>query len=243
MLITARSIEEGAILCIDKPLEWTSHDVVARLRHPLRKFTGNKKLKVGHAGTLDPLATGLLLVLTGKATKQAEMMQNLEKEYTGTITLGGTTESYDLETAVQNEKPTAAISDTDIMEAAAYFTCTYWQTPPAHSSVKIDGKPSYTYAREGEVKEIKKREVHIYRFEILSIRMPVISFRVQCSKGTYIRSLAHDFGAHLQCGGYLSSLRRTHIGNYSVEGAYTLETLLQELQLPGNTDDHSTGND
>jgi len=232
--ISAESIQEGQFLLLNKPLRWTSHDVIARIRGPLKSFTGNKKLKVGHAGTLDPLATGLLIVLTGKATKQADVMQGLDKEYTGTITLGGITASYDLETPVMEQRHTVYITEEMLHAAAAHFTAPMMQLPPVHSSVKIQGKPAYTYAREGEELRMRPRPVEIYTFEITAVRMPEVDFRVACSKGTYIRSLAHDFGQHLGCGGYLSALCRTRIGDHDLRDAIELDALLDIIRQEKN---------
>lgn len=233
--ISAESIQQGQFLLLNKPLRWTSHDVIARLRGPLKSFTGNKKLKVGHAGTLDPLATGLLIVLTGKATKQADAMQGLHKEYTGTITLGGITASYDLETPVVDHQYTGHITDDMLQQAARHFTAPIMQLPPAHSSVKIQGKPAYTYAREGEDLRMRPRPIEIYSFEITAVRMPEVDFSVACSKGTYIRSLAHDFGQYLRCGAYLSALCRTRIGTYDLCDAIELDAMLDMIRHKRNT--------
>lgn len=230
MHITPESIQEGQFLLINKPLHWTSHDVIARLRGPLKSFTGNRKLKVGHAGTLDPLATGLLIVLTGKATKRAEETQGLNKVYSGTLTLGGITESYDLETPVLNPLPFAHITEAEIQAAAQSFTGELQQYPPKHSSVKIEGKPAYVYAREGEEKAMRPRTIEVFSFDITGIQLPDIHFRIACSKGTYIRSLAHDFGQHLGCGGYLSALCRDQIGTYHLENAMELADVLSIIK-------------
>ncbi len=230
MHITPESIQEGQFLLINKPLHWTSHDVIARLRGPLKSFTGNRKLKVGHAGTLDPLATGLLIVLTGKATKRAEETQGLNKVYSGTLTLGGITESYDLETPVLNPLPFAHITEAEIQAAAQTFTGELQQYPPKHSSVKIEGKPAYVYAREGEEKAMRPRTIEVFSFDITGIQLPDIHFRIACSKGTYIRSLAHDFGQHLGCGGYLSALCRDQIGTYHLENAMELADVLSIIK-------------
>lgn len=215
----------GEVLLIDKPSEWTSFDVVNKIRHMLRFHFGIKKIKVGHAGTLDPLATGLLLVCTGKATKQIHEFTGLDKEYTGTIYLGATTPSYDLETDVDTKFDTAHITTDMIRDTALAFTGTIKQVPPAYSAVKVDGKRAYLKARENQKIEIPEREVNIYDFEILGTDLPEIDFRVACSKGTYIRSLAHDFGKSLQSGAYLKSLRRTKIGHYHVYDAVSIAQL------------------
>lgn len=232
MHLTPESIQEGQFLLVNKPLNWTSHDVIARLRGPLKSFTGNRALKVGHAGTLDPLATGLLIVLTGKATKRAEETQGLNKVYSGTLTLGGITESYDLETPVLNPMPFSHITDAEIQATAHNFTGELLQYPPKHSSVKIDGKPAYVYAREGEEKAMRPRTVEVFTFEITGIALPHIHFRIACSKGTYIRSLAHDFGQHLKCGGYLSALCREQIGEYHLRDAAELSAILDSIKPP-----------
>lgn len=239
MQITPESIQEGQFLLVNKPLRWTSHDVIARLRGPLKSYTGNRKLKVGHAGTLDPLASGLLIVLTGKATKRAEETQLLDKTYSGTITLGGITESYDLETPVTAHAPFAHLQSEQIREAAQHFTGSLEQYPPKHSSVKIEGKPAYFYAREGEEKAMRPRTVSIYAFEVTNIALPDVHFRVTCSKGTYIRSLAHDFGQYLGCGGYLSALCREQIGSFHLRDAMELPDLLVLIKK----DKHSTDPD
>lgn len=238
MHITPESIQDGQFILLNKPLRWTSHDVIARLRGPLKSYTGNRKLKVGHAGTLDPLATGLLIVLTGKATKRAEETQGLNKSYSGTITLGGITESYDLETPVTHQQPFAHITEAEIHQAAQHFTGELQQYPPKHSSVKIDGKPSYVYAREGEEKAMRPRIVEVFAFEITGIQLPEIHFRIACSKGTYIRSLAHDFGQYLKCGGYLSALCRNQIGDFQLADAMEISAFLDMLKENKNDTDN-----
>lgn len=210
---------EGRVILIDKPLEWTSFQVVNKIRWYIRKKLNIKKIKVGHAGTLDPLATGLLVICTGKFTKRIEQYQGQTKEYTGTITLGATTPSFDMETDVDNTYPTAHISDALVLETVSQFVGDIQQAPPIFSALKRDGKRLYELAREGKSVEINKRAVSIYEFEITKVEIPQVSFRVVCSKGTYIRSLANDFGAALKSGGYLSSLRRTKIGELHVEKA------------------------
>lgn len=234
-MFTPEEIIEGKFILLNKPMSWTSHDVVARLRGPLKHFTSNKKLKVGHAGTLDPLATGLLIMLTGKATKRADETQNLDKEYTGTITLGGITESYDRESPVMEIKPVDHITEDDIYAAAKHLTGAYLQLPPVHSSIKIQGRPAYSYAREGEEMKMRPRPIEIFALEITAIRMPEVDFRVHCSKGTYIRSLAHDLGQHLGCGGYLSALCRTRIGTFNLADAYDINEVIQFLKEANNT--------
>ena len=217
---------EGEMLLIDKPLTWTSFDVVGKVRNSLKPL----KLKVGHAGTLDPLATGLLIVCTGKLTKKIDSYQAEDKEYTGTITLGGTTPSYDLETAIEEVFPIEHITEQMIFEAAKTFEGDIQQFPPAHSAIKINGERVYEKARRGEDVEIKSRQVRINSFAIEKIELPNVYFRISCSKGTYIRSLAHDFGKVLHSGSHLSSLRRTKSGDYKVENAWNLEQLIAEIK-------------
>lgn len=216
---TKEDFLNGQLLLIDKPLGWSSFQAVNKLKWAIRKKFSLKKIKIGHAGTLDPLATGLLLVCTGKFTKTINGLQGQIKEYTGTITLGGTTASYDLETEIDATFPIHHISDDMIYAAADKFMGEIEQTPPVFSALKKDGKRLYEYAREGKKVEIKKRLVTISEFEITSIELPEVKFRVVCSKGTYIRSLANDFGEVLNSGGHLSELRRTKIGDYNVNKA------------------------
>ena len=230
-MFTAEELVTGKIILIDKPLHWTSHDVVAKVRIPIKIFCRDRKMKIGHAGTLDPLATGLLILLTGKATKQTESLQGLEKEYTGTITLGATTPSYDAETAVDATFPIQHITPELIHETAKSFLGVQEQIPPIYSSVQVDGIRAYNYAREGETVKLKARTVELFRFEITAIRMPEIDFIVHCSKGTYIRSLAHDFGKAIGSGGYLTSLRRTKVGDFDIQDALSLETMLASVKI------------
>ncbi|MGB7842007.1 MAG: tRNA pseudouridine(55) synthase TruB [Salinimicrobium sp.] len=218
----------GKILLFDKPLEWTSFQLVNKVRWLIRKNFKIKKIKVGHAGTLDPLATGLLIICTGKATKQIESLQGQEKEYTGTFTLGATTPSYDLETEVDQTYPTEHLSEEKIREATNAFLGEIDQYPPIFSALKKDGKRLYEYARSGQEVEVSARKVHISEFEITDISLPKVAFRVVCSKGTYIRSLAHDFGKQLESGAHLSSLRRTRIGEYRIENAHSIDSFVNE---------------
>ncbi|MPM15383.1 tRNA pseudouridine synthase B [bioreactor metagenome] len=208
----------GEILLFDKPYTWTSFDVVNLIKNCLKKSLP-ESVKVGHAGTLDPLATGLLIVLTGKKTREMEVIQAQEKEYTGTFTLGATTASYDREKEVDKTYSIEHITEKMIHDAAKSFIGEIMQLPPEHSAVKIDGKRAYEYARKGKPVEIKARPVQIRGFEITRIELPEVDFRVSCSKGTYIRSLARDFGEALNSGAYLSSLCRTRIGDYQVGDA------------------------
>ena len=222
--ITSTYFTEGQILLVDKPFEWSSFQAVNALKWSIRKkFNLTKKFKIGHAGTLDPLATGLLLICTGKFTKKIPELQGQKKEYTGTIRLGATTPSYDLETAIDATYDTAHITPALIETTSKQFLGRILQYPPVFSAIRKDGKRLYEYARKGEKVEIKAREIEVYTFEITAINMPDVSFRVVCSKGTYIRSLAHDLGKALKSGGHLTSLRRTKIGDFDVNKAKTPE--------------------
>ncbi len=216
---TLEDYKEGKILLIDKPLNWTSFQVVNKIRWLIKQKFQIKKIKVGHAGTLDPLATGLLILCTGKFTKKIETYQAQIKEYTGTITLGGTTPSYDLESEIDQIFDISEITSEEIKGATQQFIGKIQQQPPIFSALKKDGKRLYEYARAGEEVEIPTRTIHISEFEITNIEMPNVEFRVVCSKGTYIRSLAHDFGKALNNGAHLSALRRTKIGDFSVADA------------------------
>ena len=207
--------ENGEILLIDKPYQWTSHQVVHHVRKSIHDFLG-RKVKTGHAGTLDPLATGVLIILTGKMTKKMEVFQQMSKEYSGIFTLGATTASYDLETKIEKEYPTSHITDEMINAASEHFTGRITQTPPVYSAVKIKGRRAYDYARSGEEVKIKTREVDVYKFEISKIDLPEVEFIIKCSKGTYIRSIAKDFGNYLSSGAYLSSLCRNAIGEHKI---------------------------
>jgi len=217
--MTADEFQNGKILLIDKPLNWTSFQAVNKLRWEIRQAFKIKKIKVGHAGTLDPLATGLLIICTGKMTKQINTFQGQNKEYTGTIVLGSTTPSYDLETDIDKTFPTEHISKDLIYKATTDFLGEIEQLPPVFSALKKDGKRLYEYARAGENVKINSRRVRISEFEITGIDNLTVNFRVVCSKGTYIRSLAHDFGKALNSGAHLSALRRTKIGDFDVNNA------------------------
>ncbi|MDG1790108.1 MAG: tRNA pseudouridine(55) synthase TruB [Flavobacteriaceae bacterium] len=216
---TLESYKEGTVLLIDKPLNWTSFQVVNKIRWLIKQQFNIKKIKVGHAGTLDPLATGLLILCTGKFTKKIETYQAQVKEYTGTITLGATTPSYDLESEIDEKFDISGISETDILKNTQQFLGKIQQQPPIFSALKQNGKRLYEYAREGSKIEIPSRAVTITEFEITKIELPCIEFRIVCGKGTYIRSLAHDFGKSLNNGAHLSSLRRTKIGEFRVQDA------------------------
>jgi tRNA pseudouridine55 synthase len=228
--MTAEDYQNGQFLLIDKPLNWTSFQVVNKLRWEIRQRYSIKKIKVGHAGTLDPLATGLLILCTGKFTKKIETYQAQEKEYTGTITVGGTTPSYDLETEINEFFPIDHITETLIKETTQQFLGEIDQKPPIFSALKKDGRKLYEIARAGETVEIKTRKITISEFEITNVNLPHIDFRVVCSKGTYIRSLAYDFGKALNSGGHLSALRRTKIGNYSVEDSESIGGFIERLK-------------
>ncbi|WP_025664429.1 tRNA pseudouridine(55) synthase TruB [Aquimarina megaterium] len=228
-MLTEQNYKDGQVLLIDKPLQWTSFQVVNKLRWLIRKNFGIKKIKVGHAGTLDPLATGLLLICTGKYTKRIQEFQGQAKEYTGTILLGATTPSYDLETEIDQTFPVDHISEEIIHKTTSLFIGEIEQYPPIFSALKKDGKRLYEYAREGETVEINSRKINITEFEITNIKFPEVEFRVVCSKGTYIRSLAHDFGKALNSGAHLTVLRRTKIGSFSVEDATTIESFENQL--------------
>lgn len=217
--MTLEEIKEGQVLLIDKPLEWTSFQVVNKIRWHIRKKFNIKKIKVGHAGTLDPLASGLLILCTGKFTKKIETYQGQVKEYTGEITLGAATPSYDMETEINETFPTEHITSEVIHKTTQQFIGEIAQKPPIFSALKKDGKRLYELAREGKETEIKARNIQIHEFEITKIEGNKVQFRVVCSKGTYIRSLAYDFGKALNSGGYLSELRRTKIGDFSVHNA------------------------
>lgn len=232
---TKEDFLEGQILLIDKPLEWSSFQAVNALKWAIRKKFGLKKIKIGHAGTLDPLATGLLIICTGKFTKKIPELQGQVKEYTGTFTLGATTPSYDMETEVNQTFPTEHITDDAINEATKQFLGEIEQVPPIFSALKKDGKRLYELAREGKQVEIKSRKIEILEFEITRIARPEVDFRVVCSKGTYIRSLAHDFGKALGSGAYLSELRRTKIGDFNVNNATSPHTFREELGVNTST--------
>lgn len=218
------TFEEGQVLLIDKPLQWTSFDVIRKIRNLI------KIKKVGHAGTLDPLATGLLIVCTGKFTKRINEYMAKEKEYTGTFTLGATTPTYDLESEPENFKPFEGLSAESIIDATIQFTGEILQIPPAHSAIKVDGKRVYELARQGKEVKLEPRKLFISEFSITKIELPVVYFKVVCSTGTYIRSLANDFGAALGCGAYLSSLCRTRIGEFSLQSAQSIVEFEEKIK-------------
>ena len=220
---------EGYVAVIDKPYEWTSADVVRKIKFQLRKC-GYPKIKIGHAGTLDPLATGILLVCIGRATKQVEALQAEEKEYFAELMLGATTPSGDMEHEVDNTYPTEHITREMVEEALKSLTGEREQLPPLYSAKKVQGVRAYEFARAGEEIELKKALIHIYELELVEYDMPRIKIRVRCSKGTYIRSLAFEIGEALQSGAYLSSLRRTRSGGFTVEKSHTLEDFMEKLR-------------
>ena len=217
-------LNAGAVILVDKPLRWTSFDVINKLRRPLNA-------KLGHAGTLDPLATGLLIVCTGKMTKQIETFQRQPKEYTGIIRLGATTSTYDLESEPEDFKVWEGITEEALQKATEQFTGDILQTPPIHSAIKKNGKRAYELARAGKEIKLEPRPVTITAFELTKTELPEVHFRVACSTGTYIRSLAHDYGQALGCGGYLQELRRTKIGDFNVADAPGVDEWLDYFKL------------
>ncbi len=223
---------EGEVLLINKPYKWTSFDVVGKIRNAFKPL----KLKVGHAGTLDPLATGLLILCTGKLTKQIDNFQAEEKEYTGTFTIGATTPSYDLETEIDQTFSLSGLTDEKIIAATRQFIGDLEQFPPSYSAIKVNGERLYVKARLGEEVVLQARKVSIKEFEITGINLPEIYFRVVCSKGTYIRSLAHDFGKALNNGAHLSSLERTRSGNFMLNDAFEVMELVNHVrEIKNNT--------
>ena len=228
-MLSAEDYLSGQVLLIDKPLHWTSFQVVNKLRWEIRQTFKLKKIKVGHAGTLDPLATGLLIICTGKMTKEIDTFQGQIKEYTGTLALGATTPSFDLETEINETFSTNHITEDLIKETTKQFIGDIQQVPPVFSALKKDGKRLYEFARAGEDVEINSRAVSIQEFEITKIDGLNINFRVICSKGTYIRSLANDFGKALQSGAHLSALRRTKIGDFHVDNGMSIETFIKNI--------------
>ena len=221
--------EQGEVILIDKPYQWTSFDVVAKLRSLIRTHQQIKKIKIGHAGTLDPLATGLLIICTGKFTKRIDEFQGLEKEYTGTFRIGATTPSFDLEKEIDNKLPYEHITGEQISKAAEKLTGTYEQAPPVFSARKIAGRRAYKYARQDQEVEITPRVVTVSGFEITRVNLPYLCFRISCSKGTYIRSIARDLGVILGCGAHLTELCRTRIGSYHLRDAWEMENINQKL--------------
>ena len=232
--------QKGEILVFDKPLDWTSFDLVHKVRYIICKSLKIKKLKVGHAGTLDPKATGILVLCTGKATSKIETLQADEKEYVATLKLGATTPSYDLESTEDRQFETSHISNDILIEVLKKFIGTIEQVPPDYSAIKIDGKRAYEYARKGISIEIKPKILEITEIEVLSFSLPEVKLRIVCGKGTYIRALARDIGEALQSGAYLTGLRRTRVGNFSLEQVIDLDEFLKrklsntEIQVISN---------
>jgi tRNA pseudouridine55 synthase len=221
---------EGEILFVNKPLNWTSFDLVSKLRWKIRKTLHIKKLKVGHAGTLDPLATGVMILCTGKATKQIESYQSQTKEYIATLELGATTSSFDLEKPVDATYPTEHITRELINEIIPHFKGEILQVPPVYSAVKVDGKRAYDYARDGQTVELKAKLLVIDEIEVLDFSLPILKIRVVCSKGTYIRALARDIGEALKSGAYLTALERTRIGDIRIENCWEIENLIAHTE-------------
>jgi tRNA pseudouridine55 synthase len=221
----------GEVLLFDKYFDWTSFDLVQRVRNTLCKKTGIKKMKVGHAGTLDPLATGLMILCTGKATKQIESLQLQEKEYIAILKLGATTPSFDMETEEDSKSDFSNVTKELLLATLKKFEGEKEQVPPVFSAVKVKGKRAFEYARNGESLKLQPRKVVISEIELLSFQLPKVIIRVVCSKGTYIRSLARDLGAELRCGAYLTGLQRTRIGDFKIENAMTIEYFTENLNL------------
>lgn len=230
-VFSAEDFKNGQTLLFDKPYKWTSFQVVNKVRWLIKSHYGIRKIKVGHAGTLDPLATGLLLICTGKFTKRIQGYQEHIKEYTGTLTVGATTPSYDLETEIDQRFPTAHLTPELLREKTALFTGDIQQYPPVFSALRKNGKRLYEYARAGEEVQVKPRSIHIEAFELIDFRLPEVDFRVVCSKGTYVRSLAYDFGKAVDSGAHLSALRRTRIGDFHVDQALHIEAFEERLTM------------
>lgn len=228
-MLTGEDFKNGQVLLINKPLKWTSFQVVNKLRWNIRQKFNLGKIKVGHAGTLDPLATGLLIICTGNFTKKIDEYQAQVKEYTGEITLGETTPSYDLETEIDETFPVNHITSELIHKTAKQFVGEIEQIPPMFSAIKMAGVRLYDLARQGKTREITPRKITVETFEITNINLPKVQFRIVCSKGTYIRSLAYDFGKALNSGGHLSQLRRTKIGDFDVKDAFEIEDFIANL--------------
>lgn len=229
-VINIQALRDGMLLLVDKPLDWTSFDVVAKLRGVMKRKLSIRKYKIGHAGTLDPLATGLLIICTGKLTKTLAHYQNQTKEYTGVITLGATTPSFDTETPIDTHFPVEHITEDDMDQARKKLLGTIIQNIPIYSAVKVDGQRMYQLARKGEPVKIKSREVEVHSFDIDKNDFPDLRFNISVSKGTYIRAIADDFGRLVESGGYLTELRRTKIGEYSVADAWSVDHLVTAIQ-------------
>ncbi|HNY58989.1 MAG TPA: tRNA pseudouridine(55) synthase TruB [Bacteroidales bacterium] len=226
------NFEEGEVLLINKELDWTSFDVVNSIKAFLKYELGIKKIKIGHAGTLDPKATGLMIICTGKQTKSIEKYQSLDKEYTGSFTLGQTTPSWDTETTPNQNFPIDHITEKMIYDITNRFIGTIWQRPPSYSAIWIDGRRAYKIARKDNKFKLEPRQVEISEFEIVSVKIPQVNFRIRCSKGTYIRALANDFGKALNSGAYLSSLCRSAIGHFKLEEALSINEFKERYKNP-----------
>ena len=224
------SFIEGKLLLINKPVGWTSFQVVNKIRWLIKSTFDIKKIKVGHAGTLDPLAQGLLIICTGKLTKKIEEFQNAKKGYSGTFFMGATTPSYDLETQIDSKSSIKNINIEKLKLVSKKFLGISQQTPPIFSAIKVNGKKLYDYARKGESVKIKKREINIFKFNLKNINLPLIGFEIECSKGTYIRSIANDFGKELKVGAYLHKLIRTSIGGFQLEDALEIKDLEMKIK-------------
>lgn len=232
---SVEDIVNGGIMLIDKPYEWTSFDVVGKLKWFLRRYGKAPKFKIGHAGTLDPLATGLLVICTGRCTKMIDAIMSGEKEYTGTIFLGKTTPSFDLETQPEGDYSIEHVDEAALVRVAASFLGEQMQTPPVYSAKQIDGKRAYEAARAGIEVKMRQALVTVHAFEITRVKLPEVDFRIRCSKGTYIRTIAHEFGQRLNSGSYLKALRRTESAPFRVEDAVTVDEMLDRLRGMTNT--------
>jgi tRNA pseudouridine55 synthase len=226
----ALDFQAGEVMLVNKPLHWTSFDVVNKLRYELKQKLGIKKIKVGHAGTLDPLADGLLILCTGKKTKEIESFMGLEKKYSGTITLGSTTPSYDLETEINNTFPLDKITEDQVKTEVKKMVGTFAQQPPIFSAKKVKGKKAYDLARAGKEVKLEPKIITIHSFELPQIELPLVHFEITCSKGTYIRSIAHDLGKNLDNGGHLSALRREKIGSFDLKDAHSVAEWVEIIQ-------------
>jgi tRNA pseudouridine55 synthase len=221
----------GEVLLFNKDLLWTSFDLVSKVRNALYRKTGVKKLKVGHAGTLDPLATGLMILCTGKATKQIEALQLQEKEYLATLKLGATTPSFDMETEEDSRNEYSHVTENLVLSVLKKFEGETEQVPPIFSAVKVKGKRAFEYARKGESLKLQPKKIVISEIKLVSLQLPTVAIKVVCSKGTYIRSLARDIGAELKCGAYLTGLQRTRIGDFSIENSMTVDYFTENINL------------
>ena len=230
MVYSKQKILEGSIILVKKPLKWTSFQVVNKIRWLIKNHFNIKKIKVGHAGTLDPLAEGLLIICTGQLTKRITEFQNLNKSYTGVFHIGATRPSFDLETDIDSSSCIKHLKVEDILKTKDQFIGNIQQTPPIFSAVKIKGKKLYQYARAGEKINPKKRNISIFKFNILKIDLPKVFFEIECSKGTYIRSIANDFGKQLKVGAYLENLTRTNVGSYCLEKAISIDDFEKKLE-------------